>query len=34
MKVFKVHVYLERDVDTLEDFGAYATFIVMTKYEG
>ena len=34
MKVFKVHVYLEGDVDTLEDFEAYATFIVMAKDEG
>ena len=34
MKVFKVQVYLEGDVDTLEDFEAYATFIVMAKDEG
>ena len=34
MKVFKVHVYLEGDVDTLEDFEAYTTFIVMAKDEG
>jgi len=35
MKVFKVHVYLEGDVDTLEDSEeTYATFIVMTKDEG
>ena len=35
MKVFKVHVYLEGDVDTLEDAEeTYATFIVMAKDEG
>jgi len=35
MKVFKVYVYLEGDVDTLEDAEeAYATFIVMAKDEG
>ncbi|MCD6099623.1 MAG: hypothetical protein J7K33_03465 [Candidatus Marinimicrobia bacterium] len=34
MKVFKVHVYLEGDVDTLEDAEeTYATFIVMAKDE-
>jgi len=33
VKVFKVHVYLEGDVDTLEDFEAYATFIVIVKDE-
>jgi len=34
MKVFKVHVYLEGDVDTLEDAeDTYATFIVMAKDE-
>lgn len=34
MKIFKVHVYLESDVDVLEDFEANATFIVMAKDEG
>jgi len=35
MKVFKVHVYLEGDVDTLEDAEeTYATFIAMAKDEG
>ena len=35
MKVFKVHVYLEGDADTLEDAEeTYATFIVMAKDEG
>jgi len=35
MKVFKVPVYLEGDVDTLEDAEeTYATFIVMAKDEG
>ncbi|RLF80580.1 hypothetical protein DRN38_03810 [Thermococci archaeon] len=35
MKVFKVHVYLEGDVETLEDAEeTYATFIIMAKDEG
>jgi len=34
MKVFKVHVYLEGDVETLDGFEGYATFIVMAKDEG
>ena len=35
MKVFKTHVYLKGDADTLEDAEeTYATFIVMAEDEG
>lgn len=35
VKVFRVHMYLEGDVDTLEDAEeTYATFMVMAKDEG
>lgn len=34
MKLFKVNVHLEGNVDTLEDSEAYTTFLVLARDEG